>query len=236
MKKSRGIRGAYLTFQLITRTPWSGCSKSSGVRPVKPRAPGAGVSTRSGTDLGFCVRESVRAGRAGLLGPPDLCGEGGATPWTLAASVPQAGIDYDAWSRHRGNPHAYPPICFRTCSTSIKVQMAPIRAFSAPFDWGIARLRSGRSRKGAGLNRSVIPGYRAPEMADRQMSLPSAWPARRRRTSAVICAFSSVMLVAGRGAATASPSCGYRTRSFAASGSFRLLVAYPRKIPPVTAP
>jgi hypothetical protein len=23
-------------------------------------------------------------------------------PWTLAASVPQAGIDYDAWSRHRG--------------------------------------------------------------------------------------------------------------------------------------
>jgi hypothetical protein len=31
-------------------------------------------------------------------------------PWTLAASVPQAGIDYGAWSRHRGNPHAYPPI------------------------------------------------------------------------------------------------------------------------------
>src|SRR5713101_8364900 len=30
-------------------------------------------------------------------------------PWTLAASVPQAGIDYGAWSRHRGNPHAYPP-------------------------------------------------------------------------------------------------------------------------------
>ena len=31
-------------------------------------------------------------------------------PWTLAASVPQAGIDYGAWSRRRGNPHAYPPI------------------------------------------------------------------------------------------------------------------------------
>ena len=30
-------------------------------------------------------------------------------PWTLAASVHQAGIDYGAWSRHRGNPHAYPP-------------------------------------------------------------------------------------------------------------------------------
>src|SRR6266851_2279485 len=30
-------------------------------------------------------------------------------PWTLAASVPQAGIDYGAWSRHCGNPHAYPP-------------------------------------------------------------------------------------------------------------------------------
>ncbi|HEX2746065.1 MAG TPA: hypothetical protein VHN16_16920 [Streptosporangiaceae bacterium] len=39
------------------------------------------------------------------------------------------------------------------------------------------------------------------------------------RTSAVISAFGSVLLVAGRGAATASPSCGYRTRSFAASGS-----------------
>ena len=31
-------------------------------------------------------------------------------PWTLAASVPQAGIDYGAWSPYRGNPHAYPPI------------------------------------------------------------------------------------------------------------------------------
>ena|SRR6266568_1203130 len=30
--------------------------------------------------------------------------------WTLAASVPQAGINYGAWSRHRGNPHAYPPL------------------------------------------------------------------------------------------------------------------------------
>jgi hypothetical protein len=43
MRKSRGIRGNHLTFQLITRTPRSGCSKPSGVRPVKPRAPGAGV-------------------------------------------------------------------------------------------------------------------------------------------------------------------------------------------------
>jgi hypothetical protein len=24
---------------------------------------------------------------------------------------PQADSDYGAWSRHRGNPHAYPPIC-----------------------------------------------------------------------------------------------------------------------------
>jgi hypothetical protein len=30
-------------------------------------------------------------------------------PWTLAASVSQADIDYGAWSRHGGNPHAYPP-------------------------------------------------------------------------------------------------------------------------------
>jgi hypothetical protein len=28
----------------------------------------------------------------------------------------------------------YPPICFRTCSTSIKVEMAPIWAFCAAFD------------------------------------------------------------------------------------------------------
>ena len=35
--------------------------------------------------------------------PPDRA------PWTLAASVPQADIDYGAWSRYRGNPHAYPP-------------------------------------------------------------------------------------------------------------------------------
>ena len=40
MRKSRGIRGNHLTFQLITRTPRSGCSKPSGVRPVKPRALG----------------------------------------------------------------------------------------------------------------------------------------------------------------------------------------------------
>ena len=30
--------------------------------------------------------------------------------WTLAASVHQADIDYDAWSSRRGNPHAYPPL------------------------------------------------------------------------------------------------------------------------------
>jgi hypothetical protein len=29
---------------------------------------------------------------------------------------------------------ASPPICFRTSSTSIKVEMAPIWAFCAPFD------------------------------------------------------------------------------------------------------
>ena len=29
--------------------------------------------------------------------------------WTLAASVPQADIDYGTWSSRRGNPHAYPP-------------------------------------------------------------------------------------------------------------------------------
>jgi hypothetical protein len=29
--------------------------------------------------------------------------------WTLAPSVHQAGIDHGAWSRRRGNPHAYPP-------------------------------------------------------------------------------------------------------------------------------
>ena len=34
MRKSRGIRGTYFTFQLITRKPRSGCSKPSGVRPV----------------------------------------------------------------------------------------------------------------------------------------------------------------------------------------------------------
>ena len=34
MMKSRGIRGTYLIFQLITRTPRSGCSKPSGVWSV----------------------------------------------------------------------------------------------------------------------------------------------------------------------------------------------------------
>ncbi len=30
--------------------------------------------------------------------------------WTLAASVPQADIDYGTWSSRYGNPHAYPPL------------------------------------------------------------------------------------------------------------------------------
>jgi hypothetical protein len=33
-----------------------------------------------------------------------------------------------------GAVEKYLPICFRTCSTSIKVEMAPIWAFWAPFD------------------------------------------------------------------------------------------------------
>jgi len=37
----------------------------------------------------------------------------------------------DRWPR---SARADPPICFRTCSTSIKVEMAPIWAFCAPFD------------------------------------------------------------------------------------------------------
>src|SRR5580693_7823150 len=50
------------------------------------------------------------------------------------------------------SPHTArdPPICFRTCSTSILVQMAPIWAFCAPFDRGIALLRSGRFRRAPG--------------------------------------------------------------------------------------
>jgi hypothetical protein len=97
--------------------------------------------------------------------------------------------------------------------------MAPIWAFCAPFDWGIARLRSGRSRKGAGLNRSVIRLPRPPKWLIARCRYRHPGPDGSVRTSAVISAFGSVLLVAGRGAATASPSCGYRTRSFAASGS-----------------
>jgi len=126
--------------------------KPSGVRPVKPRAPGASVSTRSGTDLGFCVRESMRAGMAGLLGPPDLCGEAGAIPWTLAASVPQAGIDYDAWSRHRGNPHAYPPLC-----TGKIHPVGPVGCSQNGISVALAILW--RMRGGVHQLRTVAPGY-----------------------------------------------------------------------------
>ena len=70
-------------------------------------------------------------------------------------------------------------------------------------------------------------------MADRQMSLPSSWPARQRPDIGCHLCVRQRMLVAGRGAATASPSCGYRTKSFAAAGSSRLLVAYPGRFLPL---
>ena len=54
MMKSRGIRGTYFTFQLVTRTPRSWCSKPSGVRPVNLGAPGAGVLSH--LKLGLSVR------------------------------------------------------------------------------------------------------------------------------------------------------------------------------------
>lgn len=44
----------------------------------------------------------------------------------------------------------------------------------------IHRLRSGRSRKGAGLNRCVIPVTATPELAARKMPLLSSWPRQQR--------------------------------------------------------
>jgi hypothetical protein len=81
----------------------------------------------------------------------------------------------------------------------------------------------------------VIPGYRAPKWLIARCRYRHPGPDGSVRTSAVISAFGSVLLVAGRGAATASPSCGYRPGPSLppAVPAPRCL---PRKIPPVTAP
>ena len=53
-------------------------------------------------------------------------------PWTLAASVPQDDIDYGAWSRHHGNPHAYPPICTLRGGNQLMTVVAQISFSVAP--------------------------------------------------------------------------------------------------------
>ena len=119
--------------------------------------------------------------------------------------------------------------------------MAPIWAFCAPFDWGIARLRCGRSRKGAGLDRSVIPGYRDSEMIwalvgrspDAGIVILAQTAASGHRLSALRSA-ASALLMASRGAVAASSSCRYRTRSFTGSGSSGSSPLTP-KVPPVKA-
>jgi hypothetical protein len=45
----------------------------------------------------------------------------------------QADIDYGAWSRHRGNPHAYPPICAHVSSVQVKTLGVQSWVFCA--DW-----------------------------------------------------------------------------------------------------
>jgi hypothetical protein len=44
------------------------------------------------------------------------------------------GIRYTAWQLGGRAARDIRLICFRTCSTSIRVEMAPIWAFCAPFD------------------------------------------------------------------------------------------------------
>ncbi len=94
---------------------------------------------------------------------------------------------------------------------------------------------------GTVLNRSVIPGYRDSEMTwalvgrspDAGTVILAQTAASGHRLSALRSA-ASVLLMASRGAAAASSSCRYRTRSFTGSGSSGSSPLTP-KVPPVKA-
>jgi hypothetical protein len=94
---------------------------------------------------------------------------------------------------------------------------------------------------GTVLNRNVIPGYRDSEMTwalvgrspDAGTVILAQTAASGHRLSALHSA-ASVLLMASRGAAAASSSCRYRTRSFTGSGSSGSSPLTP-KVPPVKA-
>ena len=90
------------------------------------------------------------------------------------------------------------------------------QASTEPDDAATARPHAARLPE-CGLRNPRSP--RPPETADRQMSLPSSWSGRQRPGIAChLCVRQRIACGRPR-VATASPSCGYRTRSFAASGS-----------------